>query len=67
MENCQNAVTTKSPGIFPMTSLNTECTPKSYAFGRLDGRHILTDFKVEILNSKFNGSESHLQKAFNKF
>lgn len=28
-----------------MTSLNTECTPKSYEFGRLDGRQILTDFK----------------------
>lgn len=27
-----------------MTSLNTECTPKSYEFGRLDGRQILTDF-----------------------
>ena len=28
-----------------MTSLNTECTPKTHEFGRLDGRQILTDFK----------------------
>jgi hypothetical protein len=28
-----------------MTSRNTECTPKSYAFGQLKGRPILTDFK----------------------
>ncbi len=28
-----------------MTSRNTECTPKSYPFGRLNGRPIVTDFK----------------------
>lgn len=30
---------------FLMTSLATECTPKSYAFGRLEDRQIVTDFK----------------------
>lgn len=28
-----------------MTSLTTECTPKSYPFGRLEGRPIVTDFQ----------------------
>lgn len=32
-----------------MTSRNTECTPKSYTFGRLQGRSIVTDFKGAVM------------------
>ncbi len=32
-----------------MTSRNTECTPKSYTFGRLEGRPIVTDFKGALM------------------
>lgn len=32
-----------------MTSRNTECTPKSYTFGRLEGRPIVTDFKGAVM------------------
>jgi Transposase DDE domain group 1 len=33
----------------PMTSRNTECTPKSYTFGRLNGRPILMDVKGAVM------------------
>lgn len=32
-----------------MTSRNTECTPKSYTFGRLQRRPIVTDFKGDVM------------------